>query len=81
MEGLRLWVQSQFSLIRDNPDLVYLDSAASSQKPDQVIERMSNYNHKEHANVHRGAYALSIRATDNINTESDALKLSKITFH
>ncbi|HET9076297.1 MAG TPA: aminotransferase class V-fold PLP-dependent enzyme, partial [Acidimicrobiales bacterium] len=37
--------------------LVYLDSAASSQKPVAVIEAMSRYYETTHANVHRGVYA------------------------
>ena len=44
--------------------LVYLDSAASSQKPQCVIDAISHYYEHDHANVHRGAYELSIRATN-----------------
>jgi cysteine desulfurase/selenocysteine lyase len=44
--------------------LVFLDSAASSQKPRQVIEAMNDYYRHSHANVHRGVYALSEEATD-----------------
>jgi cysteine desulfurase/selenocysteine lyase len=44
--------------------LVYLDSAASSQKPRAVIEAISSYYEHDHANVHRGVHELSIRATD-----------------
>ncbi len=44
--------------------LVYLDSAASSQKPDVVIQAISHYYEHDHANVHRGAYELAVRATD-----------------
>lgn len=44
--------------------LVFLDSAASSQKPRQVIEVMDEYYRHSHANVHRGVYALSEEATD-----------------
>ncbi|HZW28134.1 MAG TPA: aminotransferase class V-fold PLP-dependent enzyme, partial [Trueperaceae bacterium] len=43
--------------------LVYLDSAASSQKPRQVVEAMSDYYYRHHANVHRGAHSLSVEAT------------------
>ena len=43
--------------------LVYLDSAASSQKPLAVIEAMSTYYKTTHANVHRGVYELSEEAT------------------
>ena len=44
--------------------LVYLDSAASSQKPIQVIRAMTDYLEQHHANVHRGAHELSVEATD-----------------
>lgn len=44
--------------------LVYLDSAASSQKPRAVIDAVARYYERDHANVHRGAHELSIRATD-----------------
>jgi len=45
--------------------LSYLDTAASSQKPSRVIDRLSHYLAHEHANIHRGAYGLSARATEN----------------
>lgn len=44
--------------------LVYLDNAASSQKPLQVIEAVDNYYRLDNANVHRGVHRLSQRATD-----------------
>jgi len=44
--------------------LVFLDSAASSQKPRQVIDAMDDYYRHSHANVHRGVHALSEEATD-----------------
>jgi len=43
--------------------LVYLDSAATSQKPEQVIETVSDFYRTLNANVHRGAYRLSEEAT------------------
>lgn len=43
--------------------LVYLDSAASSQKPLSVIETMTEYYHLHNANVHRGVYEISEEAT------------------
>lgn len=43
--------------------LVYLDSAATSQKPRQVIDRMARFYETENANVHRGIYELGERAT------------------
>jgi cysteine desulfurase/selenocysteine lyase len=44
--------------------LVYLDNAASTQKPRAVISAISHYYEHDHANVHRGLHALSTRATD-----------------
>ena len=44
--------------------LVFLDSAASSQKPNVVINAISDYYKTQHANVHRGVYELSQEATD-----------------
>ena len=48
--------------VRGKP-LVYLDNAATSQKPRSVIERLERYYAAENANVHRGVYYLSERAT------------------
>jgi len=44
--------------------LAFLDNAASSQRPQAVIDAVSNYYSKDHANVHRGVHKLSQRATD-----------------
>lgn len=44
--------------------LVYLDSSASTQKPNAVIEAISQYYRHDNANVHRGVYELSQRATE-----------------
>ena len=45
-------------------DLVYLDNAATSQKPAQVIKALTDYYEQTNANVHRGVHTLSIEATD-----------------
>jgi len=44
--------------------LAYLDSAATTQKPVQVLDAMDDYYRTANANVHRGAYLLAARATD-----------------
>jgi cysteine desulfurase/selenocysteine lyase len=44
--------------------LIYLDSAATSQKPRSVIDSEEKYYAETNANVHRGVYALSVEATD-----------------
>ena len=49
--------------IGDKP-LVYLDNAATSQKPKQVIEALTDYYTRYNANVHRGVHTLSVEATE-----------------
>ena len=44
--------------------LVYLDNAATSQKPRAVLDALQHYYERDNSNVHRGMHALSIRATD-----------------
>ena len=44
--------------------LVYLDSAATTQHPKQVLDAVVNYYNKDNANPHRGVYELAMRATD-----------------
>ena len=49
--------------VRGKP-LVYLDNAATTQKPQSVIDRIVRYYREENANIHRGVHALSVEATD-----------------
>src|SRR5215207_3698605 len=44
--------------------LVYLDNAATAQKPRSVIDALVNYYERDNSNVHRGLHALSMRASD-----------------
>ncbi len=60
-------VRLDFPILQEkinNNRLVYLDSGASAQKPQQVIDRISYAYSHEYANVHRGLHTLSNRATD-----------------
>ena len=45
-------------------DLIYLDNAATSQKPKAVIDSLIDYYEKYNSNVHRGVHTLSVKATD-----------------
>ncbi|KXU04252.1 cysteine desulfurase [Streptococcus gallolyticus] len=49
-------------IVNDEP-LVYLDNAATTQKPQQVLDTLNDYYHKTNANVHRGVHTLAERAT------------------
>ena len=60
-------VRADFPILRQPSNghrLVYLDSAATSQKPQTVIDAISAYYRGLNANVHRGGYDLAVRATD-----------------
>ncbi|HEM6036929.1 TPA: cysteine desulfurase [Streptococcus suis] len=59
-------IRKDFSIldqvVNDEP-LVYLDNAATAQKPQQVLDVLADYYQKDNANVHRGVHTLSERAT------------------
>jgi len=60
-------LRQDFPLLHPAPDgrrLVYLDSAATSQKPRAVLDAIQRYYETTNANVHRGAYTLAVRATE-----------------
>ncbi len=50
--------------VYDGVPLVYLDNAATAQKPQAVIDRITRYYTRENSNVHRGVHRLSQDATD-----------------
>ncbi|MCL2913592.1 cysteine desulfurase [Shewanella corallii] len=58
----------------DGYPLCYLDTAATSQKPAQVLEAMDSFYRQHNANVHRAAHQLSARATSAYETVRDSLK-------
>ena len=49
--------------VRDNKPLVYLDNASTTQKPNQVIDAITDYYQNHNANIHRAVYALAEEAT------------------
>ena len=56
-------IKSDFPLLQDRK-ITYLDSGATTQKPKKVIDEINNFYKKYNANPHRGAYALSMEATE-----------------
>jgi cysteine desulfurase/selenocysteine lyase len=54
--------------------LVYLDNAATTQKPQAVIDRLVRYYSEENANIHRGVHALSVRATDDYDAARECVR-------
>lgn len=64
--GLANRYRADFPILSQNVNghpLVYLDNAASTQRPSAVIDELARYYREDHANVHRGIHALSNRAT------------------
>src|SRR6056300_1728800 len=59
--------------VYDKP-LVYLDNAASAQKPEQVTERMKHFSTFEYANVHRGLHHLSNVATNQFEAARESVR-------
>ena len=62
------------SRVVNGQPLVYLDSAASSQKPASVIEAIQRYYETSHANVHRSIHTLGEEATERYEAARDALR-------
>lgn len=57
-------IRTDFPVFHNNKGLVYLDSAATSLKPKQVIDKVVEYYEHYSANIHRGLYNMSERATE-----------------
>ncbi|MDG1849598.1 MAG: cysteine desulfurase [Flavobacteriales bacterium] len=54
--------------------LVYFDNAATSQKPQMVIDAIAHYYNKENSNIHRGVHFLSQQATDKYEVAREAVR-------
>ena len=70
-------IKREFPIFDDkiqNNDLVYLDSANSSQKPKVVINRMSNFYETEFSNVGRSVHSLAVKATNRFEDSRDIVK-------
>ena len=70
-------VRKEFPILRqlvNGRPLVYLDNAASSQKPCAVIDAIRNYYERDNANIHRGVHTLSQRATDHYEAARETVR-------
>ncbi|HVE79546.1 MAG TPA: SufS family cysteine desulfurase [Gemmatimonadaceae bacterium] len=65
--------RGDFPLLAADPGLHYLDSAATAQKPRAVLDAIRAYYERDNANPHRGAYALSARATERYHASRAAV--------
>ncbi len=57
-------IRQDFPIFVHHPTLAYLDNAATTQKPESVIEGIADFYRKENANIHRGVYPLAAAATE-----------------
>lgn len=60
-------IRAQFPIFTNNPDCIYLDSAATTHKPQTVIDAMSHFYVQHYGTVHRAVYDLSLDATARYN--------------
>lgn len=71
------YIRSQFPILDQQVHgrpLVYLDNAATAQKPKAVVDAISYYYYNDNANVHRGVHTLSQRATDAMEAVRDQVR-------
>ena len=59
--------------VRDNKPLVYLDNASTTQKPNQVIDAITDYYRNHNANIHRAVYALAEESTEAYESARDKI--------
>ena len=59
--------------VRDNKRLVYLDNASTTQKPNQVIDAITDYYQNHNANIHRAVYALAEESTEAYESARDKI--------
>ena len=59
--------------VRDNKPLVYLDNASTTQKPNQVIDAITDYYRNHNANIHRAVYALAEESTELFEAARDKI--------
>ena len=59
--------------VRDNKRLVYLDNASTTQKPNQVIDSITDYYRRYNSNIHRAVYALAEEATEAYEATRDKI--------
>ena len=78
LQDINLLVREDFPILdkcfNKSEKLIYLDHAATTQKPKQVLEKINNYYLNFNANVHRGAHQLSAKATEEFENARLSIK-------
>ena len=66
-------IRKDFPLLNNNPDLIYFDNAATTQKPNSVLDAINDYYSNYNSNVHRGVYKLAEEATASYESTRDCV--------
>ena len=78
LQDLKLLIREDFPILNksfnDKEKLIYLDHAATTQKPKQVLKKINDYYLNSNANVHRGAHQLSAKATEEFENARLSIK-------
>ena len=78
LQNLKLLVSEDFPILdgicNEKEKLIYLDHAATTQKPKQVLQKINDYYLNYNANVHRGAHQLSAKATEQFENARLSIK-------
>ncbi len=67
-------MRADFPLLANHPELVYLDSAATTQKPQAMLDAIRDYYQEENSNVHRAAHRLADQATMHFEAARETIR-------
>ena len=67
-------IREEFPIFHNRENLIYLDSAATTQKPKRVIDVMAKFYAEEYATVHRAVYELSMEVNDHYDAAREKVK-------
>jgi len=56
-------IREDFPIFKYNPDLIFLDNASTTQKPQRVLDKLTHYYENYNSNIHRGIYTIAEKAT------------------
>ena len=56
-------IRGDFPIFQNNPDLIFLDNASTTQKPKEVLDTLTHYYENYNSNIHRGIYTIAEKAT------------------
>ena len=66
-------IRKDFPFFTNNPDLIYFDNAATTQKPNCVLNALNDYYSTYNSNVQRGVYKLAEEATNQFESTRDCV--------